>query len=133
MDGRRASLSTWAANNNRQNVDLTNGSHAKPTARANSERTSPSGARAFLFPTTVIWAPVLKATDIQGPQPDRRPRRASIIGIGFKRAPWRSTFFIGAARLMRSRQDPAYGIYYGAGLQWRNVVPRMGRGRRLPL
>jgi hypothetical protein len=29
--------------------------------------------------------------------------------------------FIGAARY--ALETPAYGIYYGAGLQWRNVVP----------
>jgi hypothetical protein len=61
----------------------------------------------------------LEADDVQG---------HSLIGVRaldyryrFKRRPLALSFFLGAARYALA--TPAYGLYYGAGLQWRNVRP----------
>jgi len=41
-------------------------------------------------------------------------------------SPLAFTFFVGAARYALA--TPAYGIYYGAGLQWRNIRPHWDLG-----
>jgi hypothetical protein len=101
---------------NRQNVDLTSA-----TTRTNGPlRTGAHfgvGARRFVSEHSDLGARI-EADDVQG---------HSLIGV---RAldyryrfhnPLALSFFLGAARYALG--TPAYGIYYGAGLQWRNLLP----------
>ncbi len=109
------------ANNNRQNVDLTTAA-----TRANSPYGYGAhvalGARRFVSDHSDLGARV-EADDIQG---------HSLIGVRALdyryrfRGPLALNFFIGAARYALA--TPAYGIYYGAGLQWRNVIPKWDVG-----
>lgn len=103
-------------NTNRQNVDLTTaatrstgprkfGSHFALGARRHVSDHSDLGARVEL-------------DDIQG---------HSLIGvraIDYRyrfSGPLALSVFVGAARYALA--TPAYGIYYGGGLQWRNILP----------
>jgi hypothetical protein len=104
------------ANNNRQNVDLTTAA-----TRANGPYKYGAhfavGARRFVSDHSDLGARI-EADDIQG---------HSLIGVRALdyryrfNGPLALNVFIGAARYALA--TPAYGIYYGAGLQWRNVVP----------
>ncbi|MFL6601393.1 MAG: capsule assembly Wzi family protein [Steroidobacteraceae bacterium] len=104
------------ANSNRQNVDLTSAS-----TRANGPYGyGPHfavGARRFVSDRSDLGARV-EYDNIQG---------HSLIGVRALdyryrfRSPLALSVFIGAARYALA--TPAYGIYYGAGLQWRNLLP----------
>jgi hypothetical protein len=101
---------------NRQNVDLTSA-----TTRTNGPLRSGAhfgvGARRFVSEHSDLGARI-EADDVQG---------HSLIGV---RAldyryrfhnPLALSIFLGAARYALG--TPAYGIYYGAGLQWRDLLP----------
>jgi Capsule assembly protein Wzi len=103
-------------NVNRQNVDLTSAT----TRKNGSIEEGPHfafGARRFVSDHSDLGARV-EIDDIQGHSLigvraiDYRYRFNNPLAIGF---------FLGAARYALA--TPAYGIYYGAGLQWRNVLP----------
>ena len=104
------------ANNNRQNVDLTTA-----VTRTNGPYKYGAhlalGARRFVSDHSDLGARI-EADDIQG---------HSLIGVRALdyryrfNGPLALNLFIGAARYALA--TPAYGIYYGAGLQWRNVLP----------
>jgi Capsule assembly protein Wzi len=104
------------ANSNRQNVDLTSAT----TRVTGPSRTGPHfavGARRFVSDHSDLGAR-LEIDDVQG---------HSLIGV---RAldyryrfnnPLALSIFLGAARYALA--TPAYGFYYGAGIQWRNLLP----------
>jgi capsule assembly protein Wzi len=104
------------ANLNRQNIDLTTAS-----TRANGPYGYGAhfalGARRFVSDHSDLGARV-EFDNIQG---------HSLIGVRALdyryrfNSPLALSVFIGAARYALA--TPAYGIYYGAGLQWRNVLP----------
>ncbi len=109
------------ANSNRINVDLTT---------AASRKTGPSeigahfalGARRLVSNRSDLGAR-LEIDDVQGHS------LISVRALDYRfrfRGPLALGFFVGAARY--SLATPAYGIYYGAGLQWRDVLPRWDVG-----
>jgi hypothetical protein len=104
------------AQSNRQNVDLTSA-----TTRTNGPYKYGAhfavGARRFVSDHSDLGARI-EADDVQG---------HSLIGvraIDYRyrfSGPLALNLFVGAARYALA--TPAYGIYYGAGIQWRNIVP----------
>ena len=101
---------------NSQNIDLTEATTRK-TGPYRAGAHFAIGARRFVSEHSDLGARI-EADDVQG---------HSLIGV---RAldyryrfnnPLAFTFFIGAARYALA--TPAYGLYYGAGLQWRNLMP----------
>jgi hypothetical protein len=107
--------------NNRTNVDLTDLVHRK-TGPAHYGAHVAIGARRFVSDNSDLGARI-EADDVAG---------HSLIGVRALdyryrfRGPLAFTFFVGAARY--ALETPAYGIYYGAGLQWRNILPRWDLG-----
>lgn len=109
------------AQSNRQNIDLTSA-----TTRYNGPYRFGAhvavGARRFVSNHSDLGARI-EADDIQG---------HSLIGVRALdyryrfNSPLALTFFVGAARY--GLATPAYGIYYGGGLQWRNVLPHWDVG-----
>ena len=104
------------ANVNRQNVDLTTASTRKNGPYGEGPHFA-AGARRFVSDHSDLGARV-EFDNIQG---------HSLIGVRALdyryrfNGPLALSVFIGAARY--ALVTPAYGIYYGAGLQWRNVLP----------
>ncbi len=103
-------------NTNKVRIDLTDGLY-KTLAPKKTGAHFALGARRFVSEHSDLGAR-LELDDVQG---------HSLIGF---RAfdyryrfdgPLAATLFIGAARY--ALRLPAYGIYYGAGAQWRNVLP----------
>jgi hypothetical protein len=80
------------------------------------------GARRFVSDHSDLGARI-EADDVQG---------HSLLGVRALdyryrfHSPLAFTFFVGAARYALA--TPAYGIYYGAGLQWRNILPHWDLG-----
>jgi hypothetical protein len=103
-------------NANRVNIDLTSAAPRKNTQVREGYHFA-VGARRFVSDHNDLGARV-EFDNIQG---------HSLIGvraIDYRyRFDWPVTlgFFLGAARY--NLGTPAYGIYYGAGVQWRNVLP----------
>ncbi|MBS0418950.1 MAG: hypothetical protein JSR66_14650 [Proteobacteria bacterium] len=103
------------ANNNRQNVDLTTAATRKNGPYAFGAHVA-LGARRFVSDHSDLGARI-EVDDIQG---------RSLIGVRALdyryrfNGPLALSVFIGAARYALA--TPAYGIYYGAGLQWRNLM-----------
>ena len=103
-------------NVNRQNIDLTTAATRKDGPYKYGAHFA-IGARRFVSDHSDLGARV-EADDIQG---------YSLIGVRALdyryrfNGPLALNLFIGAARY--ALVTPAYGIYYGAGLQWRNLVP----------
>jgi hypothetical protein len=103
-------------NSNKQNVDLTS---------ATTRVTGPSatgahvgvGVRRFVSEHSDLGARI-EADDVQG---------HSLIGVRLLDYRYRFSnplalnIFVGAARYALA--TPAYGLYYGAGVQWRNLLP----------
>jgi hypothetical protein len=102
-------------NNNRENIDLVSADtrHNGPYSYGAHFAV---GARRFVSDHSDLGARI-EADDVQG---------HSLIGVRALdyryrfRGPLALNFFVGAARYAQA--TPAYGIYYGAGLQWRNLV-----------
>jgi Capsule assembly protein Wzi len=106
---------------NRQNIDLTTASTRYNGPYGHGAHFA-LGARRFVAEHSDLGARV-EFDNIQG---------HSLIGVRpldyryrFK-GPLALNVFIGAARY--SLATPAYGIYYGAGLQWRNLLPGWDMG-----
>jgi hypothetical protein len=104
------------ADANRTNVDLTSAT-TRTTGPFGYSPHFAAGARRFVSDHSDLGARV-EFDNIQG---------HSLIGVRALdyryrfNSPLAFNFFIGAARYALA--TPAYGIYYGAGLQWRNVLP----------
>ena len=104
------------ANLNRQNIDLTDA-----TTRKNGPYSAGPhlgvGARRFVSNHSDLGARV-EVDDVQG---------HSLIGVRALdyryrfNSPLTLEFFLGAARYAQA--TPAYGLYYGGGVQWRNLFP----------
>ncbi len=103
-------------NSNKQNVDLTTAA----TRRSGRRKFGPHfalGARRFVSDHSDLGARV-EVDEIQG---------HSLIGVRALdyryrfHGPLALSVFAGAARYALA--TPAYGIYYGGGLQWRNILP----------
>jgi len=100
---------------NRQNIDLTTAATRK-NGPYDAGAHFAVGARRFVSDHSDLGSRV-EFDNIQG---------HSLIGVRALdyryrwRGPLAFNFFIGAARYALA--TPAYGIYYGAGLQWRNLV-----------
>jgi hypothetical protein len=109
------------ANANRQNVDLTTAATRKTGPFGYGPHFA-VGARRFASEHSDLGARV-EFDNVQG---------HSLIGVRALdyryrfRGPLALNVFIGAARYALA--TPAYGIYYGAGLQWRNVLPKWDVG-----
>jgi Capsule assembly protein Wzi len=103
------------ANSNRQNIDLTTADtrHNGPYSYGAHVAV---GARRFVSDHSDLGARI-EADDVQG---------HSLIGVRALdyryrfRGPLALNVFIGAARY--GLATPAYGIYYGAGVQYRNII-----------
>ena len=109
------------ANVNQENVDLITAATRKTGPYGYGPHFA-AGARRFVSDNSDLGARV-EFDNIQG---------HSLIGV--RALDYRCRFhgplalgvFIGAARY--ALVTPAYGIYYGAGLQWRNVLPGWDAG-----
>jgi hypothetical protein len=103
-------------NTNRQNIDLTSAA-TRVTGPYSTGAHFGIGARRFVSDHSDLGAR-LEADDVQG---------HSLIGVRALdyryrfNSPLTLTVFLGAARYALA--TPAYGLYYGAGLQWRNLLP----------
>ena len=104
------------ASSNKVRIDLTDGLNKTLTPKKTGAHFA-LGARRFVSEHTDLGAR-LELDDVQG---------HSLIGfraVDYRyrfNGPLAAGFFIGAARY--ALRLPAYGIYYGAGAQWRNVLP----------
>ena len=104
------------ANSNRINVDLTSAA-TRATGPVGYGPHFAFGARRFVSTHSDLGARVeidqVQSHNLLGVRAlDYRYRFDGHLAL---------SFFIGAARY--SLATPAYGIYYGAGLQWRNLLP----------
>jgi len=103
-------------NNNRQNIDLTTASTRSNGPYGYGAHVA-LGARRFVSDYSDLGTRI-EADDVRG---------HSLIGVRALdyryrfHGPLALNVFIGAARYALA--TPAYGIYYGGGLQWRNLVP----------
>jgi len=103
------------AQSNRQNVDLTTAA-TRATGPYKYGAHVAIGARRFVSDHSDLGTRI-EADDVQG---------HSLLGVRALdyryrfRGPLALNVFVGAARYALA--TPAYGIYYGAGLQWRNIV-----------
>jgi hypothetical protein len=108
-------------NLNRQNVDVTN-AKSRVTGSYDEGPHLAVGARRYVSDHSDLGAR-LEIDEVQG---------RSLIGVRALdyryrfNGPLALGFFIGAARYAQA--TPAYGIYYGAGLQWRNLLPGVDVG-----
>jgi hypothetical protein len=103
------------ANANRDNIDLTTGD--RHTAPTNFGYHVALGARRFVSDHSDLGARI-EADSVGG---------HNLLGARFLdyryrfNSPLAFSLFLGAARY--NLVTPAYGFYYGGGLQWRNVIP----------
>jgi hypothetical protein len=108
-------------NVNRQNIDLTSATTRYDSPYGYGAHFA-AGARRFVSDQSDLGARV-EFDNIQG---------HSLIGVRALdyryrfHGPLALSVFIGAARYALA--TPAYGIYYGTGLQWRNVLPGWDAG-----
>jgi hypothetical protein len=103
-------------NVNRQNIDLTTSS-TRFNGPYRYGAHFAAGARRFVSDHSDLGARV-EFDDIQGHS------LISVRGLDYRyrfHGPLALNLFIGAARYALA--TPAYGLYYGGGLQWRNVLP----------
>jgi hypothetical protein len=103
-------------NVNRQNIDLTTASTRFNGPYGYGAHFA-AGARRFVSDHSDLGARV-EFDNIQGHS------LIGVRGLDYRyrfHGPLALSVFIGAARYALA--TPAYGIYYGAGLQWRNVLP----------
>jgi hypothetical protein len=104
------------ANANRQNIDLTTAA-TRYNSSIGSGPHFALGARRFVSDHSDLGARI-EADQVQG---------SNLLGVRFLdyryrfNNPLALSVFLGAARY--NLATPAYGIYYGLGLQWRNVLP----------
>lgn len=103
-------------NSNRQNVDLTSATTRVTGPYATGAHVG-VGARRFVSEHSDLGVRI-EADDVQG---------HSLIGVRLLDYRYRFSnplalnVFVGAARYALA--TPAYGLYYGAGVQWRNLLP----------